>query len=98
LKTKELPHANAPLNGAASCGAKTRSGEPCKNPAMTNGRCRMHGGKSTGPPKGSQNALKHGLYTQAAIEERRQIRELIKDSREFITCQRTPGPHAMIGH
>ena len=28
------------------CGAKTRSGEPCKAWAMPNGRCRMHGGKS----------------------------------------------------
>ncbi len=29
------------------CGAKTRSGEPCKNTAvMANGRCRLHGGKS----------------------------------------------------
>lgn len=26
------------------CGAKTRSGAPCKAPAMGNGRCRMHGG------------------------------------------------------
>ena len=26
------------------CGAKTRSGEPCKQKAMPNGRCRMHGG------------------------------------------------------
>lgn len=32
------------------CGAKTRSGEPCKNNSMSNGRCRMHGGKSTGRP------------------------------------------------
>jgi len=45
----------------------------------------MHGGKSTGPPKGSQNALKHGLYTKEAIEKRRQIRELIKDSQELIS-------------
>lgn len=28
------------------CGAKTRSGEPCKSYAMQNGRCRMHGGTS----------------------------------------------------
>jgi hypothetical protein len=28
------------------CSAKTRNGHPCKNPAMANGRCRMHGGKS----------------------------------------------------
>src|SRR5262249_34933358 len=26
--------------------------------AMANGRCRMHGGKSTGAPKGNKNALK----------------------------------------
>jgi hypothetical protein len=30
----------------ARCGAKTRQGGPCPNPAMANGRCRMHGGKS----------------------------------------------------
>ena len=33
-----------------SCGAKTRAGTPCKNTAIYfNGRCRMHGGLSTGP-------------------------------------------------
>ena len=26
-----------------------RHGTPCKGPAMLNGRCRMHGGTSTGP-------------------------------------------------
>src|SRR5215211_19820 len=26
------------------CGATTRRATPCKNPAMANGRCRMHGG------------------------------------------------------
>jgi hypothetical protein len=31
------------------CGARTRSGAACKGPAMHNGRCRMHGGASTGP-------------------------------------------------
>lgn len=46
------------------CGAKTRSGQPCKGKAMTNGRCRMHGGKSTGAP-GNTNAVKAGsLYSQ----------------------------------
>jgi hypothetical protein len=28
------------------CGAKTRSGGKCKQPAMSNKRCRLHGGKS----------------------------------------------------
>ena len=45
------------------CGARTRSGNPCKSPAMTNGRCRMHGGKSPDVPKGNKNALRHGRYS-----------------------------------
>ncbi len=33
------------------CGAKTRSGKPCKNDgtSYSNGRCKLHGGASTGP-------------------------------------------------
>ena len=32
------------------CGAKTRAGTPCKRlDTAHNGRCRLHGGKSTGP-------------------------------------------------
>jgi hypothetical protein len=31
------------------CGAKTRKGTPCRCKAMRNGRCRLHGGCSTGP-------------------------------------------------
>jgi hypothetical protein len=33
---------------APRCGAKTRAGCACRQPAMRNGRCRLHGGKSTG--------------------------------------------------
>src|SRR5437667_9187740 len=36
-----------PLNHITRlCGAKTRKGPPCANPAMENGRCRMHRGKA----------------------------------------------------
>ena len=32
------------------CGAKTRAGQPCKRlDTARNGKCRLHGGKSTGP-------------------------------------------------
>jgi len=32
------------------CGAYARStGKPCQAPAMKNGRCKLHGGLSTGP-------------------------------------------------
>ena len=48
-------------------------------------RCRMHGGaEGSGAPKGNKNALKHGLYTREAIEERRQLRQLIKASQEML--------------
>jgi hypothetical protein len=51
-----------PMNLSKRCGARTRSGKPCQSPAMSNGRCRMHGGLSPGPPKGNKNAFKHGRY------------------------------------
>lgn len=49
----------------ALCGAKTRAGHPCRSHAMPNGRCRKHGGKSTGAPTGNQNARTHGIYSSA---------------------------------
>lgn len=51
------------------CGAKTRAGTPCKLlPVRRNGRCRFHGGLSTGPitdagkRKVSQNAKKQSPW------------------------------------
>ena len=38
-----------PLPFRATCGAKTRKGHPCRCFALSNGRCRLHGGMSTGP-------------------------------------------------
>ena len=78
-----------PMN-APRCGAKTRKGTPCRAPAMANGRCRMHGGKSTGPrtPEGLERSrkanFKHGYYSAESIAERKFIRQLFNDSRETI--------------
>ena len=46
-----LRHGNPPgdFRVAPRCGARTRAGGCCRQPAMANGRCRLHGGKSTGP-------------------------------------------------
>jgi hypothetical protein len=53
-----------PMHLSQRCGAHSRrSGKPCRNGAMKNGRCRMHGGKATGAPKGNRNAWKHGTYS-----------------------------------
>ncbi len=69
---------------ASRCGAKTRQGIPCKAPAMKNGRCRMHGGKSPGGPVGNQYALKHGLRTKSAIEEQKRINQLLRECKDLI--------------
>ena len=53
------------------CGAKTRGGGTCKSPAMENGRCRMHGGKSK---KGIESGTyKHGLYSKYAGESLKDV-------------------------
>ena len=70
-----------PMHLCPSCGAKTRSETPCRSPAMANGRCRMHGGKSPGAPMGNSNALRHGLYSAKAISERRELAALIRSMR-----------------
>ena len=56
-------------NTAPRCGARTRVDQPCGSPAMANGRCRMHGGRSTGPttPEGlariTAARTTHGFYS-----------------------------------
>lgn len=73
-------------NNIARCGAKTRQGTLCCSPVVIGkNRCRMHGGaKGSGAPKGSQNALKHGLTTRAIKEQRRYIKILMKDCLAFV--------------
>jgi hypothetical protein len=46
---------------------------------MANGRCRMHGGKAPGAPKGNSHALRHGRYSAQAIAERRELGALLRD-------------------
>ena len=82
---------------APRCGAKTRKGTSCRAPAMKNGRCRMHGGKSTGPrtPEGLARSRKanwkHGMYSAEAIEQRLRMRELIRMSNELTRRMKEAG-------
>ena len=60
------------------CLAKTRQGNSCKQfKVKGKKRCRMHGAYA-GAPKGSQNALKHGRFTKAAIAKRKETTELMR--------------------
>jgi hypothetical protein len=69
------------------CGAKTRSGAPCKSAPVTGRRrCRMHGGADgSGAPKGPKNGnYKHGRYTEEVqatsrtIQHRHGFRRVIR--------------------
>lgn len=65
--------------GQARCGAQTRTGAkgPCKDIAMANGRCKRHGGKSTGaknPPHGAAVAgYSHGVYSKYYRDEEKTL-------------------------
>ena len=68
------------LNAVKKCNALNRRGERCGCPAMKGKKkCRLHGGKSTGPrtPQGLQNSrtarLKHGGYSKEFIEKKQEI-------------------------
>ena len=76
---------NNPMHKAARCGARTRQGLRCQSPAIHGKcRCRMHGGLSTGAPKGNKNALKHGRYTAEAIVDRRKVTALLRQARQVL--------------
>lgn len=79
------------LSASPRCGARAKStGRPCRAPGVrkadgTYGRCRMHGGASTGPrtPEGRERCrqarLTHGLYCRAAVEARRADRAALRE-------------------
>ena len=95
------------FNTAPRCGAHTRVGNPCRSPAMPNGRCRMHGGRSTGPRTlEGLNRLraattKHGAYATFADRRskdpndpffRHSLRTVLKGTRETLALIRQSGP------
>jgi glucans biosynthesis protein len=81
------PRNTGPMLSSRRCGARTRSGKPCRSPAVEGKkRCRMHGGADgSGAPRGNKNAIKHGLYTREAIAQRRQLAELMRQSRKLLS-------------
>jgi hypothetical protein len=68
------------LRAAPRCGAKTRAGGACECPAVRDRkRCRLHGGRSPGAPKGSENGnFTAGEFTAEAIQERQWLRSVIR--------------------
>ena len=79
------------IKNAKKCGAKTRNKTSCKSPAMKNGRCRMHGGKSTGAKteKGLERIKKsnfrNGFYTKEAFTDRKISADFLRESKKFLS-------------
>ena len=71
------------------CGAKTRRGTACQRPAnKRNGRCRLHGGASSGP-RTEQGRAKiaaakttAGQHTKAMIARRKKDSKIAKGLRD----------------
>lgn len=75
----------SPFDHLPRCGAKTRSGHPCKRPATKKGRCKLHGGAiGSGAPYGNVNALKHGRYSRDALDRQRLLQRFLRDARRFL--------------
>jgi hypothetical protein len=92
MRENRLPDWRTTLPLAQSCArceARTRGGTPCRSPAMPNGRCRMHGGTSTGPRTALGLAriraarTRHGLYGAEMAELRRSCAGLREDARRM---------------
>jgi len=89
---------------APRCGAKTRAGGcACRQPAMRNGRCRFHGGKSTGARTADGRARcararrTHGFYSADTVALRRQAQTLLRRNRDLLAALRgRPAGHGVL--
>jgi hypothetical protein len=77
-------------DAAPRCGVKRRDSGSCQSPAMPNGRCRMHGGTSTGPrtseglERSRKAKWKHGHSSAQAKAERAQARADLRLLRDIL--------------
>jgi hypothetical protein len=84
-KNEGPTHPRVPLGRS-----QDRRGSACQSPAMASGRCRMHGGASTGPrtaeglARSRRSRSKHGQYSAVALAEQKRVRELLVQSRELL--------------
>jgi hypothetical protein len=79
------------------CGAQKRAGGACLQPAMRNGRCRFHGGLSTGPStsdgleRSRKARWRHGYYSAQAKAERQDARRDLYTLRTLLTAAMRDG-------
>jgi hypothetical protein len=79
MTDKLMQKARVALAMHPRCGAHAKqAGRPCRGYAVKNGRCRMHGGKSTGRP------IIHGRYSRATVEQCKKDRQVLRVLRELL--------------
>ncbi len=74
------------LHQARRCGARTRTGRPCRSPAVHGRpRSRMHGcAPGAGGPEGERNGnYRHGLRTKETRGRLRAVRDLTREARDL---------------
>jgi hypothetical protein len=84
VKNDHKPHepsSRFDLNTLPVCGARTRSGGSCRHKGnIRNGRCKRHGGASTGPINQAlgknHHRYVHGLRTKEVIAMRNLVAEM----------------------
>ncbi len=76
---------------APRCGARTRAGTPCRGPAVRGRlRCRMHGGRSTGPRTAAGRERcraarwRHGGRSAEAVALARGVAALLREAKVLI--------------
>ena len=87
MRQADIERRLANMAKAPRCGARTRSGDPCRQAAVKERlRCRMHGGaKGSGGPRGGRNGnFKHGLWTRESLEMRKAARAKVREIRAFL--------------
>ena len=71
--------------GPHALGGQASLGQALQVPGRRKKHCRKHSGApGSGAPRGNQNALKHGMYTREALEERRSVQNLLRQSRMLL--------------
>ena len=89
---KGIPWRFGPNWPGQRCGAKTRRGTPCQRPArLPVGRCRLHGGSSTGPTteeglaRLTASKIKHGKFTKERREAAKRRAQVARELRAELT-------------
>ena len=91
IRQADLRRRLSNLAKAQRCGARTRTGQPCKQAAVRGrARCRMYGGaRGSGGPRGERNGnFKQGLWTGEAVATRRAMRAKIREIKALLQTSR----------